>query len=168
MRDEFKIKIIPNKSRTFMLPFLAEQFEVDLNDRLVNTYISFKEEDEEFCLLYDWSSEPSFLKFEGVLMSHGLFIRHEDFNGKTLYRFRLSRNMLDGRSKFIKGLYKEFSSDHKNAISSSLSKLKANNTSRIMEILSPDGLLSSTPPEMSKEVFSKNISKMKITPDNFL
>ena len=61
MKDEFKINIVPNKSRTYMLPFLSSQFDFDLADGLLNTYLSFDKEDELFCLLYDWSSDSDCL-----------------------------------------------------------------------------------------------------------
>ena len=167
MKDEFKINIVPNKSRTYMLPFLSSQFNFDLADGLLNTYLSFDKEDELFCLLYDWSSDSEFLKFEGMLMKHVLFVTHEDYNGKTLYKFRLSRNMLEGRDKFIEGLYTDFSEEHKDSIVHYLCEIKAGNMLRIVEILNPDGALSSTPPDMNNEVFSNSISKMIITRDDF-
>jgi hypothetical protein len=167
MKDEFKIEIVPNKSMTYMLPLLTERFNFDLENGLANSYLSFNDDDDEFCILYKWSSNPKFLKFEGKLMAHGLFVKHEDYNNYTIYRFKLTEEMSKGKKKFVKGLYKEFSDEHKNAIIENLTKKKAKNISRIKEILDPDGHLSSTSPDMIKETFSNNIRKLKVVSDDF-
>lgn len=169
-QQDFMINVIPNKSRTYMLPYLTAQFDFDFNNRLLNTYLSFDgdEDDESFCLLYDWHAGADFIKFEGLLMKHVLFLYHKDYDGKTLYKFRLSRHMSIGREQFINGLYTEFSEDHKKSIEKYLNDQNASNKHRIMEILDPDGELSSTPPDMEKETFSNHIKEIKITRDTFI
>jgi hypothetical protein len=167
MKDEFKIEIVPNKSMTYMLPFLTEQFDFDLENGFLNSYLSFNDDDDEFCILYKWSSDPKFLKFEGKLMSHGLFVGHEDYNSYALYRFRLTDSMSKAKSDFVKGLYKQFSDEHKDAIIKNLVKKKVKNISRIREILDPDGQLSSDSPDMKKETFSNYIRKLKVVGDDF-
>lgn len=168
-QQQYMINVMPNKSRTYMLPFLAAQFDFEFNQRLVNTYISFDDkQDESFCLLYDWHAGPDFLKFEGLLMKHTLFLSHEDYDDKTLYRFRLSRHMSMGREKFVQGLYTEFSQDHKESIVKYLNDENATNKHRIIEILDPDGELSSTPPDMEKETFSNHVKEITITRDTFI
>ena len=115
MRD-VKLDIKPNKSLTYMLPFLDSVLDFKFKELILNSYISFDDSDELFCILYDWKSDRDFLKFEGELMNHTLYCSHEDYNDKVLFKFRLPKNLALGRDLFLKGDYKSFSGPHKRAI----------------------------------------------------
>ena len=167
MRQEFKLNIVPNKSKTYMLPLIAEQFNFNLAQGLVNTYLSFDEKDEVFCLLYKWSSDPAFLKFEGELMKNHLFVGHQDYNKYTVYKFRLSRHMKAERDLMIKGKYKDFSDEHKKAVMNFLENIKAKNKHRIEAILSKHADLTSLAPDIKNETFVKNIKVIEIKRETF-
>tara|TARA_R110002020_G_scaffold100855_5_gene238070 strand:- start:5129 stop:5635 length:507 start_codon:yes stop_codon:yes gene_type:complete len=168
MKERFKLKIVPNKSKTYMLPFVGAQFDFDLTDRLINTYLSFEEGDDEFCMMYQWSSDPAFLKFEGMLMKHHLFIGHVDYGTYTVYKFKLSRNMQLGKEAFIKGEYTKFSDDHKKAIMKYLNEIAASNAGRISQIMTEGIPLSSDPPKMENEIMSNNVKEIKIITETFV
>ena len=68
MKTEYKINIISNKSRTYFLPIVDEQVNFKFEQNIVNTYLSFEEGDDIFCVMYKWSSDREFLKYEGEIM----------------------------------------------------------------------------------------------------
>lgn len=167
MKEEFKINVVKNKSTTYMLPFVNEQVNFKFQHQLVNSYLSFVEGDDVFCVMYDWVALPDFLKFEGEMMDHHLYVGHEDYGSKTVYKFRLSRHMKAGRDSFINGKYDEFSQEHKDSIIKHLIDIGATNVQRISDIMSTFAVLSSTPPDMEREVFMNNVKKLTIIPENF-
>lgn len=166
MRD-VKLSIKPNKSLTYMLPFLDAQMSFQFRHLILNSYISFEESDVAFCILYDWTSDPVFLKYEGELMNHELFINHEDFGDKVVYKFKLSRNMMLGRNLFLKGEYKAFSQPHKDAIVNFLTRKNVGNLQKIKDILDVDSLVTSTPPDIDLETFKKHVSIIKHKTEDF-
>lgn len=167
MKDEFKIKVVKNKSTTYMLPFVNVHVDFQFKHQLVNTYLSFVEGDDLFCVMYDWIALPAFLKFERQMMEHHLYVGHEDYGSKTVYKFRLSGNMQEGKEKFIAGKYDEFSQNHKDSIMKHLVEIGATNVQRISDIMSTFAPLTSTPPDMKSEVFDNSIKKLKIIPRDF-
>lgn len=167
MLNKIKVKIEQNKSITYMLPFLNEQLNLKFLNKMLNTYLFYSEEEDCFCVLYEWSSNPNFLKFELELMNHHLFLSHEDLGNKVLYKFRLSKNMILGRDLFIKGKYKEFSEDHKNSIFNFLKLKNALNINRIKDILNVNSNTVSSPPVIEKETFNKHVSLIKIKREDF-
>ena len=48
MKNEVRISIVPNKSKTYLLPILDEQVEFKFKENLLNSYCSFKDNDELF------------------------------------------------------------------------------------------------------------------------
>lgn len=167
MKETFKINVVKNKSTTYMLPFVNEQVNFKFHHQLVNSYLSFEEGDDVFCVMYDWIASPDFLKFEGEMMEHNLYVGHEDYGSKTVYKFRLSRHMQAGRESFINGKYGEFSQEHKDSVIKHLIDSGATNVQRIKDIMSTFAVLTSTPPDMNEEVFMNNIKKLTITPETF-
>ena len=167
MKEEFKINVVKNKSTTYMLPFVNEQVNFKFRHQLVNSYLSFEKGDDVFCVMYDWSCLEPFLKFEGEMMNHHLYVGHEDYGGTTVYKFRLSRNMKIGRDSFVNGKYGEFSQSHKDSIIKHLIDIGATNVQRIKDILSTFATLTSDPPDMHSEVFMNNVKKLKIITDDF-
>tara|TARA_R110000803_G_scaffold30519_1_gene68743 strand:- start:34 stop:555 length:522 start_codon:yes stop_codon:yes gene_type:complete len=154
-----KINIKPNKSLTYMLPFLDDLIHFKFKHRILNTYTSFTRSDDLFCILYDWTSDQEFLKFEGELMAHHLYVSHEDIDAKVLYKFRLPEKLLEGRSLYLAGDYKNFSDIHKNTIVDFLTEKKVGNLKNIIEILSQDSDRVSEPPDLVSEVFDGHVTK---------
>ncbi len=168
MKTEFKIEILRNKSTTYMLPFIGEQVGFEMLNHLLNSYLSFEEDDDTFCVLYQWDASPEFRKYEGKLMANHLYVGHEDYGDKVLYKFRLSLNMKKGRDLFIAGKHSEFSDFHKECIIRHLEDdLCAPNTYRIKDILNPDDGLTSVPPDMKKETWSNHVRKIAFKIDDF-
>ncbi len=167
MKKEFKINIVKNKSKTYLLPFIHQQVNFKFHELMINTYLSFEDGDELFCVMYIWDSSPDFLKFEGEMMNNHLYVGHSDFGNRVVFKFRLSRHMKIGRTAFIEGRYTEFSDDHKESIMSYLSLIGATNNHRIMEILNPNGALSSTPPNMEQEIVMNHVKELTFKIDDF-
>jgi len=167
MKDEYDINITPNKSRTYMLPFVDEQIGFKFIHNMINTYLSFEDGDDIFCVMYKWTSDLKFLKFEGELMKNHLFLGHEDYADHTIYKFRLSRHMQIGKEHFIKGDYHLFSPDHKGAIMCNLREIGATNADRIGQILSEIELLTSPPPDMNNETLSNHVKKINYEIEKF-
>lgn len=150
-----------------MLPFINTQLNLKFKHLVLNSYISNQENDEEFCILYAWKSDPNFLKFEDELMSNHLFLGHEDYDDKVLYRFRLSKMMLAGREKFLSGQYKDFSDKHKHSIIEYLREARVANLKKITEILSKDVRITSQPPIKNMETFKKNLKTIEHLTEDF-
>jgi hypothetical protein len=132
-----KIEVILNKSLTYFLPLVDEQINLKYLHLLRNTYLSNGEEDE-FCVLYEWSANPQYTAWEKELMENHLYIGHEDYDNLVLYKFRLSKNMKDAKTLFINGKYSMFSNEHKLAIDNFLKRKGASNGPKIMKILARD------------------------------
>lgn len=135
MKEKKTIDIKPNKSSTYLLPFVDLQVDFEFLYLLRNSYLSYEDQDEVFCVLYEWNSNPKFTKYEDKLMNHILFEGHEDFGELALYKFRLTRNMQDARKLFVNGKYSMFTDEHKDAIQAFLQKRGFSNVERIKKIL---------------------------------
>ncbi|MBV1929361.1 MAG: hypothetical protein KUG81_07620 [Gammaproteobacteria bacterium] len=168
MKPEFKTNIVKNKSLTYLLPLIHAEVKFDFFQFLSNTYASFEEGDEEFCVMYKWSSSPAFLKYEGMLMKHPLYSGHSDFGETVVYKFKLTHSMKKARALFLEGKYDEFTHAHKDAIMAYLSERGFNNGSRIRKILTKKESLSSTPPELENEVVMNHIKELTIKPSGFV
>ena len=148
-----------------MLPFVNDEVELKFKYKLLNSYLSFEEGDNIFCILYDWSSDQDFLEFEGELMKNDMFISHEDYGEKCLYKFRLNNKMLAGRDSFINGNHSDFSINHKECIKRYLKESSAPNIVNIIQILSPESIRTSSKPNMRKETFMNSLTIIKQKPD---
>tara|TARA_R110002051_G_scaffold325298_1_gene426926 strand:+ start:1276 stop:1791 length:516 start_codon:yes stop_codon:yes gene_type:complete len=167
MKTQYRINIQKNKSRTYMLPMIDDVVKLDFYDLLLNTYLSFENGDEVFCILYQWDSNKLFTKYEGKLMSANLFVGHEDYGDKVLYKFKLSENMIIERELFVKGDYKNFSKHHKYLINEFFTKkIKAKNVKDINNIVDINSSLKSTPPLMDKEEFTNHLKKIEFKATN--
>ena len=167
MTAEYKVNIVPNKSTTYMFPFVHEQIKFKFFDSVINTYLSVEQDDEIFCVMYEWSSNPDFIKFEGEMMKHPLYLGHSDFGDKVVFKFRLTRNMLIGRKLFLQGRYDEFSDDHKKSIMAYLNEIGATNAGRISQILTKDMLLSSDRPHLKNETLMEHVRKLEFKIETF-
>lgn len=139
MIERTKIDIKLNKSSTYFLPYVDLQIKFQYLHLLRNSYLSFEEGDEVFCVLYQWDGKPDFTKYEGELMNHVLFLDHQDYGEFVLYKFKLTRNMEDARKLFVNGKYSLFIDEHKKSIETFLNKRGFTNVIRIKKILNRDG-----------------------------
>jgi hypothetical protein len=166
MKNTYKINLVKNKSLTYMLPLIDSEIDLEFNQFLLNCYTSFGEADETFCIMYNWSSTPDFLKYEGKLMSHPMYIGHADFGNKVVYKFKLTHLMKRERDLFVQGRYKEFSNSHKEAILEYMKKMGYNNVTKIGKIISQQDSIKSDPPDMKLETVSVQVSKLIINVDS--
>lgn len=165
MKDTYKINLVKNKSLTYMLPLVDTEINFELNQFLLNCYVSF-DDDETFCVMYKWSSNPEFLKYEGKLMKHPMYVGHADFGERVVYKFQLTHVMKRGRELFVEGRYKEFSDAHKKSILDYMKKMGYNNVTRISKIISKTDEAKSDAPDMNLETVSKQVSKILINTDS--
>ena len=168
MKDEVKISVVLNKSKTYLLPILDEQVGFQFKENLLNSYCSFKDDDELFCVLYRWSSNPNFLRYEGNIMQHHLFEGHQDYGDKVLFKFRLPRSISDSRIKMFKGELKKIDPHHKKLIVSELRKKGVANLNKIIQILDSNSEVTSTLPEQKKEIFINHLKIMSYKADDFV
>lgn len=165
MKPIFKFNIVANKSKTYMLPLLMKHVNIDFENHIQNTYLSFEGDDDIFCILYNWSSIESFLTYEGMLMDHPMYIGHVDYGDKVLYKFQLTHEIRKSRKLFVEGKLKEIQEDHKQLIIDYVNKRGFRNADRIRRIVQTDGDLISSPPDMESETSQTQINKLIITPD---
>jgi len=168
MKPIFKVDIKPNKSKTYMLPLLMKHVNIGFLNLMQNTYLSFQEGDDLFCVLYHWTSSHDFLKFEGELMEHPMYAGHADYGDRVLYKFNITHDMKKARQLMIDGNLKGYSDVQKQIIGDYVSERGFKNADRIKNILSSNGELTSAAPDMESETSSKQISKLIIKPDTFL
>ena len=179
-----KIEVILNKSLTYFLPIVDAQIDFQHLHLMRNCYLQ-NGEDEDFCVLYEWNSNQQFTKWEKELMENHLYVGHEDYDGLTLYKFRLSKNMKEARTLFINGKYSMFTTEHKTAIDNFLKKRGASNRAKIMRILRRDESLRlemnakfavqidpnnelSSKPDLFQEDFSNFCTKIEFKIEQFL
>ena len=148
-----------------MLPLLMKHVNIDFENHIQNTYLSFEGDDDIFCILYNWSSIESFLTYEGMLMDHPMYIGHVDYGDKVLYKFQLTHEIRKSRKLFVEGKLKEIQEDHKQLIIDYVNKRGFRNADRIRRIVQTDGDLISSPPDMESETSQTQINKLIITPD---
>jgi|VirMetMinimDraft_7_1064189.scaffolds.fasta_scaffold28989_3 hypothetical protein len=167
MKPRFKINISKNKSLTYMLPLLHSKVNFDLFQFLENTYVSFADGDELFCVMYNWSSNQQFLKYEGRLMEDPLYVGHADFGEHVVYKFKLTLEMKKAREKFVKGEYKDYTDKQKLEILDYIKSRGFSNSKRISDILDkgvPDVV--SAPPNHEDEVVENHIDILTVKLDN--
>ena len=104
-----------NKSSLFLLPMLGGDRHLYFwNQLFLNAFISTEKEEECIALLYRFSANPLFLKFEKALTQFKTFIRKEDPNdGFVLFVFNVPPEHKTNYIKFITGKYSEFSKLYK-------------------------------------------------------
>jgi hypothetical protein len=168
MKNEVRISVVPNKSKTYLLPILDEQVGFQFKENLLNSYCSFKDNDELFCVLYKWSSSPQFLKFEGLIMEHHLFEGHQDYGDKVLFKFRLPKSISDSRIRMFTGELKKIDPNHKKLIVSELRKKGVANLNKIIQILDINSEVTSTLPEKKKEIFMNHLKIKSYKADDFI
>lgn len=91
--DYKKIRITKTNSCSYFLPLLHRVIGFKYIPQIASSYIWDNEEDRHFCVLYEFSGKRPFLKYEGELMDHELYIGHEDHDKYTLYKFQIPQNL---------------------------------------------------------------------------
>jgi hypothetical protein len=160
MKSTFKIEVSKNKSLTYMLPLVHSEVDFDFFQFLLNSYVSFNDDDELYCVMYKWNSSKGFLKYEGRIMNHPLYVGHADFGETVVYKFQLTFQMKKARALFLSGDYKNFSEAHKAHIISYMELRGYNNGTRIAKILNKEDELTSTKPEIGKEVVKNHVKEL--------
>lgn len=98
-----------NNSSIFALPLLGGSRETMLwNSLFVNAFISTEEYDECIAILYRYSGDKIFTKFEEDLCSNLHFVKSEDIDHyHVLFIFNVPNAAKDAYSKFRSGKYSE-------------------------------------------------------------
>tara|TARA_R110002074_G_scaffold104413_2_gene225448 strand:+ start:2905 stop:3666 length:762 start_codon:yes stop_codon:yes gene_type:complete len=96
-------------SSTFALPFLGGNRKYMLWDTLfVNAFISTPEHDECVALLYKFSGEKIFMKFESAMCAMPNFIKFEDIDKHhVLFTFNVPKSAYKSYQRFRSGEYSQ-------------------------------------------------------------
>jgi len=184
MISKWKIDLKATKSSTYMLPILDTQIKFRFLDNLIGSYLFNNPKDLEFSVLYKFSGKEPFIRFEKEMMSHTLFIGHEDYGEYVLYKFRLTEEMQKTMDLYIVGKYSWFPEDHKDAIQDFLKRNGFKNADRVRMILDRDesirmelerklknkiekGSELTSPPDVSVEIFSDYVKEVTITQEKY-
>ena len=180
MIDKWKIDFKPMKSSTYLLPILDMRLNFKFFDRLVGSYMFNNIKDLQFSVLYKFSGKVEYTEFEKEMMTHVLYLGHEDYGEYVLYKFRLTEDMQKTVDKYLRGMYSQFPTEHKDAIQDFLKRRGFSNADRIRMILDRDPSIRkeideklgvtldksaelSEAPNASLEVFDQYVKKIKIT-----
>lgn len=99
------IPVRPNKSKTYLLPYINEYIAIRFLDRLENTYISFNDE-YKICLRYLYSGKKEFTEYEKELESNIYYEKTIDINKKeVLYIFNIPEELFSTLDLFVSGKY---------------------------------------------------------------
>jgi hypothetical protein len=107
------------KSSLLIMPMLGGNKNLYFyNQYLINCFIGTKEDGEGFIvLLYRWSKDPLFLKFEAALKQFRNFIEFIDISADfVLFKFKVPVKYEEDYEKFIKGEYSKLSNQYKNQV----------------------------------------------------
>jgi hypothetical protein len=88
-----KITVKTTNSCSYFLPLLHRVVGFKYIPFIANSYIWNNETDRQFCVLYKFSGTKEFLKYEGKLMEHDLYIGHEDYDDHVLYKFHIPSDL---------------------------------------------------------------------------
>ena len=103
------------KSSTFVMPMLGGHRDLYFWNKLfINCFIATEEDDDCIALLYRWSSDPVYIKFEKALSKFKYFKRRYDPNPDyVMFVFDIPKKHIRNYRKFINGKYSTFSQDYK-------------------------------------------------------
>tara|TARA_R110000744_G_scaffold272029_1_gene385082 strand:- start:368 stop:1126 length:759 start_codon:yes stop_codon:yes gene_type:complete len=103
------------KASIFLLPMLGGSRRLYLwNTLLLNCFIATEEDKDCIALLYRWSSDTLFLKFEKALSKFKSFKRRYDPTPNcVMFVFNVPKLQQRNYNKFIKGKYSKISSAYK-------------------------------------------------------
>tara|TARA_R110002110_G_scaffold281978_1_gene496471 strand:+ start:525 stop:1283 length:759 start_codon:yes stop_codon:yes gene_type:complete len=103
------------KSSIFLLPMLGGNRHLYFWDRLLlNCFIATEEEKDCIALLYRWSSDPLYVKFEKALSKFRSFKRRYDPTPNcVMFVFDVPKAQKRNYTRFINGKYSELSASYK-------------------------------------------------------
>ena len=106
------------KSSMFVMPMLSGNKDLYFWNRLfVNCFIATEEDKDCIALLYRWSSDPLYIKFEKALSKFPIFKRKYDPNPNyVMFVFDIPKKHLKNYKKFLNGKYSKFSMAYKKAL----------------------------------------------------
>tara|TARA_R110002050_G_scaffold57294_1_gene128630 strand:+ start:1091 stop:1834 length:744 start_codon:yes stop_codon:yes gene_type:complete len=104
-----------NKSSIFVMPMLSGNRNLFFwNQLFLNCFIATEDNKECIVLLFRFSSDPLFIKFEKALTEFRTFIKKEDPHpGFVYFVFNIPKNYYKDYQKFINGKYSELSKLYK-------------------------------------------------------
>jgi hypothetical protein len=107
-----------SKSSTFVMPMLSGNKSLYFWDRLfVNCFIATEEDKNCIALLYRWSSDPLYIKFQKALVKFSIFKRkYCPTSGYEMFIFDVPKKHIRNYKKFLKGQYSKLSSAYKNSL----------------------------------------------------
>tara|TARA_R110000744_G_scaffold28831_1_gene69157 strand:- start:44 stop:802 length:759 start_codon:yes stop_codon:yes gene_type:complete len=103
------------KSSNFIMPMLSGTRELYFWNKLfVNAFIKTPEDDDCIALLYRWSSNPLYVKFEKALSQFKNFRRRYDPSPDyVMFVFDIPKRCIRNYNRFINGKYSKFSKEYK-------------------------------------------------------
>ena len=103
------------KASTFIMPMLSGNRELYFWNKLfVNAFIKTEEDNDCIALLYRWSSNPLYIKFEKALSKFKNFRRRYDPNPDyVMFVFDIPKKHIRNYDRFINGKYSKFSKSYK-------------------------------------------------------
>ena len=103
------------KSSTFIMPMLSGNRKLFFWNRLfMNCFISVPDNDTCISLLYRWSSDPLFIKFEKALSTFKYFRkRYDPSPDYVMFVFDIPKQYIKDFDRFINGKYSELSKLYK-------------------------------------------------------
>ena len=132
------------KSSIFVLPMLSGNRHLFLYEsNLINAFINYSEIEDSIILLYKWSSDPLFAKFDLALRKFRTFIRAFDADPQhTVYMFSVPEHHNLNFKYFKEGKYSKLDDDfklkilefHGMGVESSLSKILFKSEERKKEL----------------------------------
>jgi hypothetical protein len=106
------------KSTLFALPMLGGERRLFFYDNLlINCFIGTPDHEGCIALLYRWSGDPLFLKFENALKQFGNYLDSYDVSETLImFVFDIPTKHIENYKSFISGKYSEFNSAYKTKI----------------------------------------------------
>tara|TARA_R110000765_G_C18841082_1_gene597971 strand:- start:162 stop:920 length:759 start_codon:yes stop_codon:yes gene_type:complete len=103
------------KSSTFIMPMLGGHRDLYFWNKLfINCFIETEEDKDCIALLYRWSSDLSYIKFEKALSKFKNFKRRYDPNPDyVMFVFNVPKKHIRNYKKFINGKYSKLTQDYK-------------------------------------------------------
>jgi hypothetical protein len=94
-----------NKSKTYLLPYMADHIELSFIQRLKNTYILYNGV-YQFCMEYEFTGKKVFTDYEASLVRNPLFVEMADIDKEhVVYVFDFPDEMFPIIDLFTKGRY---------------------------------------------------------------
>jgi len=104
-----------NKSSTFILPMLGGERRLFFWNRLfMNAFVGIEDKRDCIVLLYKFSADPLFLKFEKAIKTFKSFSEKVDIDPyHVLFIFDIPKNHVKNYNKLKKGKYSEMTEEYK-------------------------------------------------------